>query len=96
MERRTDEAITIKRIQNTQQTIALSSGETELYALTKAATRVAVVISLAADFGIPLKGKAMSDSNAAIGITARGGIGRTRHIQVQHLWRQQESEAQMR
>ena len=73
-----------------QTTVALSSGEAELYAMTKAATQVAGLISMAADFGIRWSGVVRSDSSAAIGIAQRDGLGgRCRHIKVQYLWIQE-------
>ena len=70
--------------------MALSSGEAELYALTKAATQITGIISLAADFGVTLRGTVRTDSNVAIGITHRSGLGgRCRHIKVQYLWIQE-------
>ena len=81
----------LKTWSTSQSTLALSSGEAELYAMTKAATQVTGIISLAADFGIILKGTVLSDSNAAIGITHRAGLGgRCRHIKVQYLWIQEK------
>ena len=44
------------------------------------------MISLARDFGIKSPAKVHTDSNAAMGITHRRGVGRTRHIDVQYLW----------
>ena len=42
------------------------------------------------DFDIEAKGMVLSDSNAAIGMVQREGLGgRTRHIQVQYLWIQE-------
>ena len=82
----------IKTWSTTQQTIALSSGEAELYAMTKAATQVLGIMQLLADFGIATSGKVHSDSTAAIGIACRGGLGRTRHIRVQYLWIQSKVE----
>ena len=65
----------------------MSSGEAELYALVKGAVQTKYAISLAMDFGIELDGHVRTDSNAAIGITHRSGLGgRTRHVQVQYLW----------
>ena len=75
----------VKTWSSTQQTIALSSGEAELYAMTKAATQCLGIIQLMADFGDTASGKVMSDSTAAICIVCRDGLGRTRHIRVQYL-----------
>ena len=47
------------------------------------------VISILEDFGIEVVGAVYSDSTAAFGIIQREGLGRTRHIRVQHLWMQQ-------
>lgn len=76
----------LKTWATSQSTIALSSGEAELYAMTKMAVQLKGVMSLAADFKIDLKGKVRSDSTAAIGIAHREGLGgRCRHIKVQYL-----------
>ena len=73
------------------QTLSLSSGEAELYALTKAATQALGAMQLLSDFDIVSTGMILSDSNAAIGMVQREGLGgRTRHIQVQCLWIQQQ------
>ena len=70
---------TLKTWATSQSTIALSSGEAELYVMTKVA-----VMSLAAE------GIVRSDSAAAVGIAYRKGIGgRCRHINVQYLWIQE-------
>ena len=80
----------LKSWSTTQSTRALSSGEAELYAMTRLAVQVAGIISLATDFGIELQGAAHSDSNAAIGIAHRDGLsGRCRHIRLQYLWIQE-------
>ena len=73
-----------------QSTIALSSGEAELYAMTKVAVQMKGMMSLAADLEIGLKEIVRSDSAAAIGIAYRKGIGgRCRHINVQYLFIQE-------
>ena len=73
-----------------QSVIALSSGEAELYALTKLATQAVGLLSLAADFGWSLRAKIKSDSTAAIAIASRTGLGgKSRHIKVQYLWIQE-------
>ena len=73
-----------------QSVLALSSGEAELYALTKLATQTVGLISMAADFGLNLRGRIKSDSTAAIAIASRNGLGgKSRHIKVQYLWIQE-------
>ena len=75
-----------------QSTLALSSGEADLYALPKAATQVKGLISMAMDFGEIISGATRTDSTAAMGIVHRTGIGgRTRHVNLQYLWIQSES-----
>ena len=76
----------IKSWSSTQPVIALSSGEAELYALVKAASQAKGLCSLMADFGIETKIFVHTDSTAAIGIVHRRGLGKTRHIEVQYLW----------
>ena len=80
----------IKSWASTQQTIALSSGEAELYALTKATSQSMGILQMLRDFGIEGDAQVYSDSTAAIGIVSRHGLGRTRHIKVQYLWIQEK------
>ena len=76
----------IKSWSSTQPVIALSSGEAELYALVKAAAQAKGLCSLLADFGFESQISVHTDSIAAIGIVHRRGLGKTRHIEVQYLW----------
>ena len=76
----------IKSWSTTQATIALSSGEAELYALVKGASQSLGLVSLGGDMGFDLSAKVWSDSSAAIGITPRTGLGKVRHVTVQTLW----------
>ena len=76
----------IKSWSSTQPVIALSSGEAELYALVNAASQAKGLCSLIADFGLETKITVHTDSTAAIGIVHRRGLGKTRHIEVQYLW----------
>ena len=70
-----------------QSTMALSSGEAELYAIIRAGSFTKYMVSLASDFGMIMDGIVLSDSTAALGICQRSGLGgRTRHVQVQYLW----------
>lgn len=68
-------AAPIKTWSTNQTVIALRSGEAELYALSKCAQQCASIASIAADFGIKTKVQINSDSNAAIGIAFRTGLG---------------------
>ena len=83
----------IKTWSSTQQIIALSSGEAELYAMTRGAAQTKGLISMLEDFGLTADAKVHSDASAAIGIAHRRGLGKTRHIQVQYLWVQAEIAA---
>ena len=71
---------------STQGVVALSSGEAELYALTKGAANTLGMMSLAQDFGMHLDGRVHSDASAAIGMINRTGAGKLRHVRVQYLW----------
>ena len=82
-------AHTIKAWSSTQNVIALSSGEAELYALVKGSSQTLGLIAMADDFGVSLGGRVHTDSSAAIGITTRQGLGKVRHIRVQYLWVQE-------
>ena len=83
----------LKTWATSQSTIALSSGEAELYAMTKMAVQIKGVMSLAKDFDLDFKGIVRTDPTAAIGISHRSGLGgRTRHIQLQFLWIQDALE----
>ncbi len=81
---------TVKTWATTQAIIALSSGEAELYALTKGAANALGLVSLAADFGLRLNLHVHTDASAAVGIVHRQGVGKLRHIRVQYLWVQQK------
>ena len=77
----------------TQAVIALSSGEAEFYGVVKGASALLGLISLAADLGITPKGRIHTDSTAARGICNRRGLGKTRHIHTQFLWKQERLHA---
>jgi len=80
----------LKSWSSVQSTVAMSSGEADLYAMVNAASYVKYVMSIARDFGMNLNGLVRTDSTAALGMTQRSGLGgRTRHIQVQYLWLQE-------
>ena len=72
----------------TQKTVALSSGESEYYALTGAVSE-AIGIREAVSFlaGQPTELKAHTDSSAARGIVnCRGVMGRVKHVATILLW----------
>ena len=76
----------LKAYSRTQATIALSSGEAELYAMVRAASEGLGVRSMARDLGIKLSPRLFVDASAALGIAQRKGLGRIRHLDCQALW----------
>ena len=81
----------IKSWSKSQSTVALSSAESELYACIKAASEGLGMISMMNDLGISIMGEIRSDASAALGIIARTGLGKLRHIDTSYLWIQQVS-----
>ena len=76
----------LKTQARTQSNIALSSAESELYALVSAASEGLGMRSMAKDFGLSLEPCLQVDASAAIGITQRKGLGKVRHLDTQALW----------
>ena len=74
----------------TQQTVALSSGESELYGLCNGAARVLWTRALLKECGFDLSVEIYTDSSAAKGVTARLGAGRVRHLEARFLWAQEK------
>ena len=86
-------AHTLKTWSSTQATVALSSAEAELYALTKGAAQALGFITLMADMGVRVKATVHTDASAAIGIARRAGLGKLRHLNVRYLWLQHELQS---
>ena len=80
---------TLKGWSKTQSLVALSSGESELYATLKAAAETLGMLSLLKDLGWQATGEIWGDASAALGIINRRGLGKTRHIDTGLLWIQQ-------
>ena len=76
---------------STQAVISLSSGEAEYYAMLKGASVGLGIESLAGDYGLQSRIVLETDSSAAKGIAGRKGLGKTRHIEVCHLWLQEKA-----
>ena len=74
-----------------QETIALSSGESEFYGIVKAAAMGLGMRGLMEDLGLSVEVQVNTDSSAAKSITARKGAGRVRHIEVRELWVQERA-----
>lgn len=86
----------IKSWSKTQALIALSSGESELYATFKAAAETLGTVSMLRGYGAKVKTEVRGDAQAALGIIHRKGLGKTRHFQIGLLWIQQVSAEKKR
>ena len=73
----------------TQASIALSSAEAELIAMSKAAAETIGIIHMVRDLGSRLKGVVYADSSAALAVADRKGSGKLRHINLRVLWLQE-------
>jgi hypothetical protein len=48
------------------------------------------MMAMMADWNVEIQGLVRTDANATMGIVHRQGLGKTRHIEVQYLWIQDE------
>ena len=71
---------------STQHTIALSSGEAELKGIVKGAADGLGLQSVGKDLSIHYDIHVYTDASAAMGMVARKGIGRVRHVEASELW----------
>ena len=78
----------IKSWSSNQNVIALSSGESDYYAMVKGASHGIGTRHLLQDLGVAAIEciQIASDASAAIGIASRRGKGKVRHIEVNQLW----------
>ena len=76
----------IKLISSTQIPIALSSGESEFYALVRTASALIGFRNMCVDLGRVLKPRLFVDASAGKGIASRRGCGKIRHLSTQTLW----------
>ena len=81
----------IKAYSRTQPNIALSSAEAELYALVRVSAEVMGAASMHADMGREMAGRIWADASAALGVVARSGIGKIRHLDTSLLWVQESA-----
>ena len=79
----------IKTWSSTQTSIALSSGEAEFNGVVRGSGVGLGYQSLLRDLGITIPLRVWTDSNAAIGICSRQGLGGVRHLDTHTLWIQQ-------
>jgi len=73
----------------TQATIALSTCEAELLAMSTAAQEGMLMQSLLTEFGEQVDLTILSDSSAARAVTQKRGVGRMRHLRIRELWLQE-------
>ncbi len=78
----------VETYSQTQETLALSSGESEFYGIAKAAAMGLGMTGLMEDFGVGGEVQVNTDSSAAKSIMARRGAERLRHIEVREWWAQ--------
>ena len=76
----------IKSWSTNQSVIALSSGEAELYALTRGVSQCLGIQSMLMDLGIELDIRVMTDATTGKAIASRRGLGKLRHIATHELW----------
>jgi hypothetical protein len=76
----------IKAASTTQTVIALSSGESEFYAIVRGVATALGMKSMALDFGLVVSLQVETDSVAGRGMALRLGAGKVRHIDTQWLW----------
>ncbi len=79
----------LKSYSQTQETIALSSGELEFYVIVKAAAMGIGIKSLFNDLGFEVGLQVNTDSSADRSISSRKGAGPVRHVEVRELWRKE-------
>ena len=85
----------LKAWSKTQSIIAKSSAESELYGIIKGSSEGLGLVALAGDFGSSVKVRVHVDATAAMGIVERRGLSRVRHIEVDHLWIQEQEARRM-
>ena len=75
---------------STQSVRALSTGESEFYAITKGSAHSLHSQAILKGFGVTVEAVVLSDANAGIGIASRQGCGRLKHLEVKWLWVQEK------
>ncbi len=74
----------------TQETVALSSGESELHGIAKAAIGIGIK-SLFGNFGLEMDVQVIADLSGARSVASRRGAGRVRLVEICELWAQDKS-----
>ncbi len=75
----------IKTHSQTQDAIALSSGESEFYGKVKAAPMGIEIKNLMEDSGLHVEAQLNTDSSATLNMSSERGAGRVRHVEVCEL-----------
>ena len=78
----------IKSWSKTQSLVALSSAESELYAIVKASSETLGLMSIVKDMNKSFTSALFSDASAALGVVQRQGLGKLRHIDCSYLFAQ--------
>ena len=84
---------TLKTWSSTQPSVTLSSGEAEFYGVVRASGAALGHKSLMEDLGSTVNVRVWTDSTAAMGIGARSGLGKLRHLETHCLWVQEKIRA---
>ena len=79
----------LKTFSKTLPVLALSTGEAELMGVVRGTTELLGLRALYKDMGLSFQLAVRSDATAAIGMVARVGLGKVRHLSVSDLWVQQ-------
>ena len=85
----------IKSWSKTQSLVAKSSGESELYGVIRGSTEALGLATLIADLGKFVDVRVHVDANAAKGMVERQGLQKVRHLEVDHLWLQEQQARRM-
>ena len=80
----------VKAWSKTQAVIAKSSAESELYSVIKGSCEGLGMQTLMDDLGVNIDINLHLDATAAKGILERSGLSKVRHIDVNHLWLQEQ------
>ena len=83
----------LKAWSKTLPVLALSTGEAELMSVVRASVEALGLRAIYDDFGLKMNISIRSDATAAIGMVARLGLGRVRHLAVADLWVQGKAKS---
>ena len=75
---------------STQSVRALSTCESEFYAITNSSAHSFQSQAILKGFGVKVEALVLSDASAGIGIVSRQGCGRLKHLEVMWLWVQEK------